>query len=857
MSDRLVCVAVPVAVDRGFTYRLPDTVEATPGSRVLVPFGARAMVGVVRPVPAKEDVADEKLKPIWGVLDVEPSLPADVLALCEWIADYYLAPVGEVYRLALPGMLTHADARVAAITEAGAHALETAGAPLLGQASHVLDDRERRVLEFLREAGPGGVGVSRLTRKDGPKVSGVLVVLAQLQARGLCETRWDDEQIQSRTETHLRRTDLLRGTGADEDALQRIVGRSKQRRALLDELEARRFGPGGSEDEEGDGGWVPISELRSPFPRVRQLLSGLIEAKLVVAQERPRSLDPFEQGSLEPSEPRSPTADQAAALNVLGEALDARQFASHLLHGITGSGKTEVYLQLIARARAQRRGAIVLVPEIALTPQLSDRFRARFGDEVAVLHSALTPRQRLDAWQQIHSGLRPIVIGARSAIFAPVPDLGVVVVDEEHDPSFKQEEGVRYNARDVALVRARDDGAVVVLGSATPALETWDLAQRGRHVYLQLRTRPTARPLPQVQILPLSVHRPDPDSLLTAALRSAIQDVVAAGEQAIVFLNRRGFTTTMVCETCGSLQQCPDCSAPSMTYHLSRNRLMCHLCGHLEAAPKVCRSCGADTLCHGGVGTERVEMALERELEGLRVLRLDRDVARGRRLLDTLAAFRRHEADVLVGTQMLSKGHDFPGVTLVGILQGDHGLALPDPRAAERTFQLLTQVAGRAGRGERAGRVIVQAWAVEHPAITFAAHHDYVGFAQAELGNRAALGNPPAGYLALLRVHGLDEDRVRARITELASFLRRGVDKVRREHPEPDPELPPVLSVLGPVPSPIAKINRRSRWQVLLRGRQRAPLRWILEHVRPRLGTQGSGAVQTVAVVDVDPQSLL
>ncbi len=839
MNARRVSVAVAVGLDRAFTYAVPDAWSQVPapGTRVLVPLGARVMVGVIRPEPA-EAVDEHAIKPLLDVLDAgEPALLPELAALCEWIADYYVAPIGEVYRLALPGMLTHADARVATITDAGRGAL--AEGPLLGGAE--LSSVERELLEDVLHAGGPGLPVSRAVKVVARRGS-ASAILATLEQRGWLEVGWATEE-ELRTETWIRRTDAMREQGG-EDELQRVIGRSKQRRALLDELERR----GG----DGDEGWVALAELRGPFPRVRDLLPPLQAAHLVETCERVKSLDPFEVSAPSPSEPQAPTEDQARALAVLREHLAARQFASSLLQGITGSGKTEVYLQLIADVRAAGRSAIVLVPEIALTPQLADRFRARFGDAVAVLHSGLTPRQRLDAWQQIHRGLRPIVIGARSAIFAPVPDLGVVVVDEEHDPSFKQEDGVRYHGRDVALVRAKRAGALVVLGSATPSLESHALAQAGRHHWLHLRTRPTPRPLPEVEVIPLSVHRADPESLMTARLRQAVAETVMLGEQVILFLNRRGFTTSLVCEMCGSFQQCPDCSAPSMTYHLQRHRLMCHLCGHIEATPTSCSKCGHHELSHGGVGTERVEHALARELGGVRVLRLDRDATRGRALFDTLAAFRRREADVLVGTQMLSKGHDFPGVTLVGILQGDHGLAMPDIRAAERTFALLTQVAGRAGRGDRPGRVMIQAWAIEHPAIAFAQQHDYEGFAAVELVSRRELGNPPFGHLALVRVSGLVPAVVAERARELGRRLTEAVAHVVRRHGGA-----PVATLLGPVPSPIERIDRRTRWQLLLRASDRGALRWLLAELRPQLGAVGHGAQQSFAMVDVDPQSML
>jgi primosomal protein N' (replication factor Y) len=837
---RTVSVAVAVALDRAFTYAVPDSLASkpVPGTRVLVPLGTRVLVGVVRPDDAPTQPVPGELKPLLDVIDDDtPGLLPELVALCEWIADYYVAPIGEVYRLALPGMLTHADARVATITELGRIARDRGGALLGGPDLSPVD---RAVLDAVHDAGGPGLPVSRIAKTVARKGS-TSRILAGLEAAGLLALGWSSED-ELRTETWIRRTDALRdGTGEDE--LQRVLGRSKQRRGLLDEIERR-----GLDDPER---WVALSELRGPFPRVRDLLPPLVSASLVEVVERPRTLDPFARLP-DRTAPQTPTSEQAAALADLRARVASHEYASVLLQGITGSGKTEVYLQVIADVRARGRSAIVLVPEIALTPQLADRFRSRFGDEVAVLHSGLSSRQRLDAWQQIRSGLRRIVIGARSAIFAPVADLGIVVVDEEHDPSFKQEEGVRYHGRDVAMVRAKRAGAIVVLGSATPSLESRAHAESGRHVWLHLRQRPTPRPLPTVEIVPLSVHRPDPESLMTAYLRTAIGQTVAAGEQAILFLNRRGFTTSLVCEMCGSFQQCPDCSAPSMTYHLQRHRLMCHLCGHIEATPSACSKCGHAELSHGGVGTERVEHALVRELAGTRVLRLDRDAVRGRALFDTLAAFRNREADVLVGTQMLAKGHDFPGVTLVGVLQADHGLAMPDIRAAERTFSLLTQVAGRAGRGDRPGRVLLQAWAIDHPAIRFAREHDYEGFAAQELAARRELGNPPFGHLALVRISGTDGNEVARRARAIAKTATAAIGKVAAHHTSADH-----VRLLGPVPSPIERIDRRTRWQLLLRSLDRAALRWVLGAVRPVLGDAGHGHAQTRAMCDVDPQSML
>ncbi|MFV8749239.1 replication restart helicase PriA [Nannocystaceae bacterium ST9] len=843
-DPRIVDVSVPVALDRSFSYRVPDDLPLPrPGTRVVVPFGARMLIGVVRPTRATVDLRE--LREVLELLD-EPDSPAltpDLVELCEWIADYYVAPIGEVHRLALPGSAMGVDARRATITPSGGDLLARLQiGPLLGGRQVEIDAHEQALLERLGEGKP--IAVAKLSRIE-PPIPGVLRRLAGLAERGWVELDLGEAEDRSaRTEPHYRRTDRLRGGSGAEPAIQAVVGRSKQRRALLDWLELQH-----------EGIWTPIAELRGPFPRVRDLIAPLVEAGLVRVEERLRELDPF----LGPLPTRTVhlelTGDQARAVEGLSAALDRGRFAGVLLHGITGSGKTEVYLQLIAKVRAEGGGAIVLVPEIALTPQLAERFRARFGDEVAVLHSGLTPQQRLDAWGHIRAGLRPIVIGARSAVFAPVPSLRVIVVDEEHDGSFKQEEGVRYNARDVALVRGRSRDAVVVLGSATPSLESWHGVREGRLGLWSLTTRPTPRPLPTVEVISLREHLPDPQTLLSAKLRAAVLETVGQGEQAILFLNRRGYTTSLSCGSCGALQSCPDCSSPSMTYHLGRNRLMCHLCGHIEAAPQRCPSCGSEKLEHGAAGTERVEVALASALPGVRVLRLDRDTSRGKALLDVLDRFRRREADVLIGTQMLSKGHDFPGVTLVGVLKADQGLALPDFRATERVFQLLTQVSGRAGRGDRPGRVIVQTWATEHPAIFYAKTHDFEGFAEHELAaRRKPPGNPPATHLALVRVSGMDRKLVEARALELGTQTRELIKRMVAGGSASD-ELP--VSVLGPVDSPIERINQRHRMQMLLRAPARAPLRWLLRHLRRSLGPLGRASTATLAMVDVDPYSLL
>jgi primosomal protein N' (replication factor Y) len=502
---------------------------------------------------------------------------------------------------------------------------------------------------------------------------------------------------------------------------------------------------------------------------------------------------------------------------------------------------------VIAAARAAGRGALVLVPEIALTPQLAARFRARFGEDVAVLHSALPPRERLAAWRRLRAGEVGIALGARSAVFAPVRELAVVVVDEEHDPSFKQEEGVRYHGRDLAVVRAQRAGALAILGSATPSLESAHNVARGRFTEIALPERATPRPLPSVELVDLRRTPPGPDGLLSAPLADALGAALAAGEQSILFLNRRGFSTVVLCRGCGHVVRCPSCVV-SLTYHRGRARLLCHYCGTGAAVPEVCPACRAPRLERLGTGTERVEAVIRERFPDARVARLDRDTVDraapgaeggGRALDDILARMQAREIDVLVGTQMVTKGHDFAGVTLVGVLLPDQTMNLPDFRAAERTFQLLEQVAGRAGRGDRPGRVLIQTYDPEHPSIAAVERHDYSGFVREELRARRESDYPPFARMAALRLDARDPARVRAaaRDAAQAASVAGGAAVVVR----------------GPAEAPLSRLRGRSRWQVWLTSHERGAL-----VAAARAGAEGAaGGGDLHVAVDIDPQSVL
>jgi primosomal protein N' (replication factor Y) len=483
------------------------------------------------------------------------------------------------------------------------------------------------------------------------------------------------------------------------------------------------------------------------------------------------------------------------------------------------------------------------VPEISLTPQLAARFRARFGDLVAILHSGLSETARLGEWSRLRRGEARIAVGARSAVFAPLTALGVIVVDEEHDGSFKQDEGVRYHARDVALVRAQRAGAVCVLGSATPSLESAAHAERGSYRKLALTRRPTERPMPEVEIVDLRTYVPDGEAMLSAPLRAAIAGAPAAGDTTILYTNRRGFATFVLCRACGHAFRCPHCSV-SLTYHRHADRLSCHYCGFAQRVPDVCPSCSASgTIERKGLGTEKVADAVAASFPTARVARLDRDVATGAKVEAVLGRVARREVDVLVGTQMVTKGHDFPGVTLVGVLCADTGLTLPDFRASERTFQLLAQVAGRAGRGDKPGRVMIQTYRPSAPAVVAAAAHDYAQFFAAESAARAELGYPPHGRLIAVRVDGADGHEVAG----VAQRLARVAEAAARQ-----PGATGEVEVRGPVPAPLERLRNRTRWQVWLRSTDRHALRRVARTV---LATELASTVRVG--LDVDPMSAM
>jgi primosomal protein N' (replication factor Y) len=759
---QLVDVALPVPLPRAFSYSLPDRLagSVTPGVRVLCPFGARRLVGVV--IEAREGEPPPKVRPIEEVLE-GASLPADLLSfLCE-VARYYFAPIGEVMKLALP--------------------------PLDRETARMLAE------PTLFDRGVRGVGAR--------KVQWVVAADAPV----------GDSSGGA----------MLKGQAA----------------AVLARVRA--------------DGAAPLAHLEKTWGNARAAVKKLEQLGLVRVEEREAPADPFFAEPAPRDTPHEPTPPQAEASAAIAAALAEDRAATFLLHGVTGSGKTEVYLRAIDVAMKRDRGVIVLVPEIALTPQLAMRFRMRFGDDVAVLHSGLTPRERFLMWQRLRRGEVRVAIGARSALFAPVARLGLLVVDEEHDPSFKQEEGVLYHARDMAILRAHRSQGVCILGSATPSLESEHLARTGKAKKLVLPERARAQAMPEVEIVDLRRIGPGPtgDKRISILLHRALEKTLEERKQAILFLNRRGFSPSVRCEACGHLASCANCSV-ALTFHKRGGLVLrCHYCDFEAPMRTRCEKCETNALTLEGLGTEKLEETLQTAFPSARIARLDRDVASGKQVEKILARVRAREVDILVGTQMVTKGHDLPEVTLVGVINADAALSIPDFRASERAFQLLVQVAGRAGRGEHAGRVLVQTYDPENAAVVFALRHDVGGFIDREMADRRELGYPPFSRMALVRVDGVDEALVRRETARIAQAARAAAASIAAAS---GPAKGPVVDVLGPAPAPLAKLRNRFRYRVMLRAVDRASLRRVLAGTHALLAEVSR---EVRASIDVDPVQLL
>ncbi len=784
-------------------YLLPDSqASAQRGARVVVPLGRRRVTGVIMdtvPLPASGS-----LREVVALLDPEPVLDDVLLRLCAWISDYYLVPLGDAIATALPGNLRLKVKKIARAESGDPGAARP---------------EEREIWQYLAAAGPTRLATLRARFPDLP----VDQLLRRLAARGLARL---EEEVRAEPPPARGVLQVIVNPVAPQ-AVDAALRRRPALRRLYGRLQARGGAP------------IPAASVANGSPNARAKLRALRDLGLVAFEEvEPPAPTPV-PGEAERVDL---STAQAAALARIEEALAAGRFAPFLLYGVTGSGKTEVYLRAIESALQRGRSALVLVPEISLTHQLVDRLRSRFGAAVAVLHSGLGPGERWREWKRLAQGEARVAIGARSAVFAPVRRLGLVVVDEEHDAAYKQEDGVRYQARDVAVVRARFSDCPVVLGSATPSIESFHRARTGRYQWIELGARVEGRPLPEVEIVDLRrrVARSEGGIPITPELAAGLQANLTARGQSLLFLNRRGFANFVQCSLCGETLMCPRCSV-ALTLHLRQRLLRCHHCDHAARQPAVCPRCGEPALATWGAGTEQVEMALRRLVPGARVGRMDRDTTAPRGAQrELLEAWRARAFDILVGTQMIAKGHDIPGVTFVGVLLADQALNFPDFRAAERTFQLLTQVAGRAGRGEQPGRVIVQTFQPRHYSLQCAAAHDFRTFAELELEQRRAAGYPPYSRLVLVRCEG--ERAEKAEEVARAFAARAQVEGA--------------VQVLGPAPAPLERVRGRYVWQVLLRARQGAAARRAAAAARAELRDAARRAGVRL-VLDVDPHSML
>jgi len=807
-TDRLdtIEVAAALPVYQTFTYSLPDDLIglATPGMRVLVPFGRRRVTGYVlgyhRPPQQIE------IKSVLDLLDDTTLFPETMVPFFRWIADYYIHPIGEVIKCALPGGLNSYDFTTMSITDAGRRALQTKTSEIEAQILKLVENGNRRLTD-IGSALKGRVPYA---------------VFDTLQRRGWVsigrELRGD--RIRPRIEVFVAPAPAAPDPGP-------LAG---QRKKIWECVTAV-----------GD---MSIKNMQTDLRTTRTTINAMVESGYLSLSSRPVYRDPFGD-AVSPDNPLVLNSDQHAVVNKVTDCL-GQGFAAFLLAGVTGSGKTEVYLQLAAAVIGRGYPVLILIPEIALISQIERRFRARFGDRVAVLHSGLTAGQRYDQWLRIRRGEVQIAIGARSAVFAPFQRVGLIVVDEEHDTSYKQEGRLRYNACDLAVVRAKLDKGVVLLGSATPSIQSYYNASQEKFIELTLAKRVEERSLPEITVVDLRKTRDLRGSgrFITAELHQAMTDSLARGEQVLLFLNRRGFASFPVCRDCGESIKCKNCDI-SMTLHRQANAFKCHYCGFMRPAATVCDNCGSAHIKNLGLGTEKVESSVAELFPAARVARMDRDTTSRRgSIVRILKELRHRRIDILIGTQMVAKGHDFPFITLVGILCADLSMSFPDFRAGERTFQLLAQVAGRAGRGDRPGKVILQTYNPEHFSIRAAQNQDFRAFYRQEIVFRRALKYPPFSRIIQLKIAGRDKRQTETLAGSLGEACRRlgQQDDVLRKSVE----------VMGPIEAALARIAGKYRWQILLKGQRAGTLHRFVWRVMTENPALFNRRGVTVAV-DVDP----
>ncbi len=812
MNNLLVAVAAPLF--EPLTYRPPkDGILPPIGVRVLVSLGRRRVTGYVLDIIPQEDVS-YTIKPILDTLDTTPLFHADMVPFFRWAADYYQYPIGEVIKSALPGGLTVSSGRIIELNESGKTPLTTI---------QTESPRKYPWLEPLLTKQKLSMAASQKVWLGKQKTT-----LLKWQKLGYLNI---NDVTKKATVSAKKETCVKLIPDSSKGDLQKSEQKTL---TIIENLKAQGFSE------------ISKKEILKLYPNGRTALGSLAKRQIIEIYQQPVYRDPLGSQPTPPETVKHLSREQIQVLEAIQPKIKQHEYHTFLLHGVTGSGKTEVYLRATETALAQGRSIIVLVPEIALATQIESHFHGRFGDKIALLHSGLSQGEKFDQWRRIASGKATIVIGARSAIFAPVQNLGLIIIDEEHDAAYKQADNFRYHGRDLAIVRAQQQQAVVVLGSATPAITSFYNGQQGKFTTLTMSKRVNDRKLPEVTIIDLksvpTLSGLPP--LFSPELREGLIANFRAGNQSLIFLNRRGYASLMLCLDCGASVSCPHCEV-SLTLHKKTNQLSCHYCAFQMPAKPICKKCNSANIKECGFGTERIEQELTTLLPKAKVARLDRDTASGKRkdFIKILQAVRDRTVDILVGTQMIAKGHHFPHVTLVGVIWADTGLSIPDYKAGERTFQLLSQVTGRAGRGEKTGRVIIQTYQPSHYAIVAANEHDYQSLFEREISLRDGLTYPPFSRLINIKFSGQQESLVKQ--AALASCkISRGINLQHK------------VEILGPAPSPIPRIRDRFRYQFLLKASHIPTLASLARTIRENPpATVRSGKVRMT--LDVDPDNMI
>lgn len=805
--EKYVEVALLLPISKTFIYSVPDQWReiAGPGKRVLVPLGKRFVTGYIISFASLLPKGKE-IFPLRRVFDDDTAISEKLWQFLLWTAHYYFQPIGEVIKCALPPGIHPRVKEAYNITAAGQEALHNLS----------LTEAEKRILLILKERGQG-LRVKGSDQKT----------LQKMLAHGWIERKapFLEQRVKEKKIPFLR-----------------CLTEAKDMRLTPLQAEALKFIAAAGE--------VSLPDFRAKYANSSVLIKKFKEHNLIEIYFK----ETFRQISwgegMEWSMPTSLhlTSAQEKAMAEISQALAHKNFRPFLLHGVTGSGKTEVYLRAIEKAIAQGRSALLLVPEINLTSQVMAYFKDRCPYSLAILHSGLTPGERFDEWRRIKRGMAKLVIGARSAIFAPLENIGLFIIDEEHDTSYKQEEKVLYHARDLALVRAKMENAVVVLGSATPSLESYYNVLQKKFSYLSLPERIDGRPLPEIQIVDMrqEKNKGQGKTIISAVLAENLQQTMQKKEQTLLFLNRRGFATFGLCPDCGYSFKCPNCSV-SLIYHLPEKSFRCHYCDYSLAAPSYCPRCSATHLLLLGTGTQRLEEEIKKAFPDILVGRMDRDTASHKKSFQIMNQVRRGEINLLVGTQMIAKGHDLPRVTLVGVLAADLSLNVPDFRASERTFQLLTQVAGRAGRADLPGKVIIQTYNPEHYSLAFAQNHDFIGFYKQEISFRKEMGYPPFKRLIHLRWEGNSLKKVQ----KFAQNLQALIIALKKINPKYEEQ----IEVWGPAPAPLSYLRGKHRYHILLKGQNWSKLHNFSQEIWQRQEQIAISGVRLI--VDVDPINML